>query len=383
MLNLDPRSIILLGGIMSMLMSVVLYFLRRNYPPSIGGLTEWATAPALIFVSTLLLGARGMIPDFLSVIVGNVILLVGLALLYFGSQRFFGLPPSLRLWGAVILAAAAVLVWTRVETHYGNRVLMMALVMSLISFAHLRLLVRHGARSLATYLTASSLLILTLAQVYRFAWALGAPADDKLLLLSPVQTVLFTIYALCILMITIGVVLMATDKLRAEFEHLASHDSLTGVLTRRALLDACGQELERGRRKGRAMSLLMMDLDHFKTINDSHGHLKGDQVLKDFAARVASQLRRPDSLGRFGGEEFVALLPETSLDEARIVAERIRAEIEADDRGLPPYRVSTGVTTTAAADADLDGIIARADAALYQAKNKGRNRVEAIAPPTQ
>lgn len=383
MLNLDPRSIILLAGIMSMLMSVVLYFLRRNYPPSIGGLAEWAAAPALIFVSTLLLGARGMIPDFLSVVVGNVILLVGLALLYFGSQRFFGLPPSLRLWGVVILAAAAVLVWTRVETHYGNRVLMMALVMSLISFAHLRLLVRHGARSLATYLTASSLLILTLAQVYRFAWALGAPADDKLLLLSPTQTVLFTIYALCILMITIGVVLMATDKLRAELEHLASHDSLTGALTRRALLDACDQELERGRRKGRAMSLLMMDLDHFKAINDSHGHLKGDQVLKDFVACVTSLLRRPDSLGRFGGEEFVALLPETSPDEARIVAERIRARIEADDRGLPPYRVSIGVTTTAAADADLDGIIARADAALYQAKSKGRNRVEAIAPPAQ
>ena len=106
----------------------------------------------------------------------------------------------------------------------------------------------------------------------------------------------------------------------------AHYDALTGVLNRRAILDACGQELERGRRKDRISSLLMLDLDHFKAINDSYGHQAGDRLLVDFVARVAAQLRRPDHFGRFGGEEFVALLPETTLDEAMLVAERIRAE---------------------------------------------------------
>lgn len=374
MLNLDPRSIILLAGIMALLMSVVLFFLRRNYPPSIKGLTEWAAAPALIFISTLLLGARGIIPDFLSVVIGNLVLLIGITVLYFGTQRFFGVAPSVRFWSGAILAGAAVLVWTHVVPHYGNRVMMMALLMSLNTFGHMRLLLTHGARSLATYLTALALLIQTLAQVWRFAAALGAPADDTLLLLSPVQTVLVATYAVCMLMVTIGVVLMATDRLRAEVEHLASHDSLTGALTRRALIDACEQELERARRTQRPMSLLMMDLDHFKAINDNHGHLAGDRALVDFVARVTALLRRPDHFGRFGGEEFVALLPETSPEEALIVAERIRVEVAAAG-GQPGCTVSIGLATSCADDTSLDEVIARADAALYQAKTAGRNCV--------
>ncbi len=111
---------------------------------------------------------------------------------------------------------------------------------------------------------------------------------------------------------------------------MAGHDSLTGALTRRALIEACDLELERSRRNHQSMSLLMIDLDHFKAINDTHGHPVGDRVLVDFVARVKSLLRLPDRLGRFGGEEFVALLPETSLDEARVVAERLRATIESN-----------------------------------------------------
>jgi diguanylate cyclase (GGDEF)-like protein len=377
MQNLDPRSIILLAGIMAVLMSVVLFFLRRNYPPSIKGLTEWAAAPALVFVSTLLLGSRGEIPDFLSIVVGNTVLLVGLTVLYFGSQRFFGLAPSVRLWSGAVLAGVAVLVWTHVEPHYGNRVLVMALLMSLISFSHLRLLLLHGARGFATYLTALALLIQTIAQAYRFAAALGAPADDTLLLLSPAQTVLVTTYAICMMMVTIGVILMATEKLRAEFEHLASHDSLTGALTRRALIDACEQELERGRRKQHPMSLLMLDLDHFKAINDTHGHLVGDRVLVEFVARVTALLRRPDHFGRFGGEEFVALLPETSPAEAMIVAERIRFEVAAAPQ--PACTVSIGAASSDADDTSLDTLLARADAALYEAKAAGRNCIRQAA----
>ena len=379
MLNLDPRSIILMAGVMALLMSMVLFFLRRNYPPSIRGLTEWTVGPILIFVSTLLFGARGLISDLLSMVAANVILLVGLVLLYFGTQRFFGLPKSVRLWSVLVFAAAGFLIWTHVEPHYGNRVLMMAFLMSLISFSHLRLLVSRGARSFATYLTAAALLIQTLAQTYRFVDAFSAPADDLLMILSPTQTVVVTTYAVCILMITIGVVLMATDRLRAEFEHLASHDSLTGALMRRALIDLCEQEFERGRRKPRETSLMVMDLDHFKAINDIHGHPMGDRVLIDFVARTKALLRRPDHLGRFGGDEFVALLPETTQDEAVIVAERIRAGIEHGDPRLPVCSVSIGIAESRPDEANFDALLARADAALYQAKAEGRNSVSVAA----
>lgn len=379
MLSLDPRTITVLAGLMGGLMAVVLFFLRRSFPSTIKGLTEWTAAPAVIFVSTLLLGGRGAIPDFFSVVVGNTILLAGLSLLYFGTQRFLGKPPSVRLWGGLTLAAAPVLAWyTHVEPNYGMRLLLITFLMILLSSSHAWLLLRHGARSFATYLTAAALLVQVAAQTLRFASALEMPADSTLFSLSPAQTSYVATYTFSMLMVTVGVVVMATEKLRGEFEHQATHDSLTGALTRRALIEAGEQELERWRRTHRDMSLLMLDLDRFKAINDTHGHLTGDRVLVDFVARVTALLRRPDRFGRFGGEEFIVLLPETSLDEALTVAERIRAEVASGDKRLPAYTVSIGATVSRADDAGLDAIIARADAAMYKAKSAGRNRVEAV-----
>ncbi len=379
MLSLDPRTIYLLAGLMGALMSVVLFFLRRSFPPTIKGLTEWTAAPAIIFVAILLLGARSAIPDFFSMVVANLVLLAGMALFYFGSQRFFGVPRSIRLWSGLILASAPVLLWyTHVEPQYGIRLLVVSALLTALSASHARLLLRHGPAGVATYLTAAALLIQAGAQALRFVSALDMPADATLFNLSPLQTAYITTYTFSMLMVTIGVVLMATDKLRAEFEHLASHDSLTGALTRRALIDACERELERCQRKNHVMSLLMMDLDHFKSVNDSYGHLAGDHVLVEFVGHVTAVLRRPDRFGRFGGEEFIALLPETSLEDARIVAERIRARIA--DAGVQPWcTVSIGAATSSADDATVDALLARADAALYQAKAAGRNCVRTAA----
>jgi diguanylate cyclase (GGDEF)-like protein len=377
--SIDPRTVVLLAGIMGGMMAMVLLFMRRNYPANIRGLGEWATASALIFVSTLLLGARNLIPDLFSVVAGNLLLLTGLALFHVGSQNFLGRPPSTRLWAGLILASLPLLLWyTHVEPHYGIRVLTMSLLMMVFTAAHAWTLLRHGARSFATYLAAGALLVQTLAQATRFLSAFGTTPDSTLFLFSSAQAWFISTYAFCMLMLCIGVVLMATDKLRAEFEHRASHDSLTGALTRRAFLEACAQELERGRRKDRVCSLLIMDLDHFKNINDSYGHLAGDRVLVDFVERVSSLLRRPDHFGRFGGEEFVALLPETSPAEAMVVAERIRAEVEST-LVQPGCTVSIGVASSVHGEATIDTVLSRADQALYAAKDAGRNCVRAAA----
>ena len=140
-------------------------------------------------------------------------------------------------------------------------------------------------------------------------------------------------------------------------------------------IEACEQELERCQRHGRVLSLMMMDLDNFKTINDTNGHLVGDRALIDFVKRVSGQLRRPDKLGRFGGEEFVLLLPETPMDEASRVAERIRETIQKNhvEHGCT---VSIGVVTAVTGKESMDDLVARADGALYRAEKSGRNRVE-------
>jgi hypothetical protein len=125
-MNIDPRTVILLAGVMGGMMSVVLFVMRRNYPTVIVGLGEWASATGLIFVSTLLLGARGVIPDLFSVVGGNLFLLIGLALFHIGSQRFLATPPWTRTWTVLILSSLPMMLWfTLVEPHYGIRVLTM------------------------------------------------------------------------------------------------------------------------------------------------------------------------------------------------------------------------------------------------------------------
>jgi diguanylate cyclase (GGDEF)-like protein len=150
------------------------------------------------------------------------------------------------------------------------------------------------------------------------------------------------------------------------------------VLNRRGFEDILQRGFAEAIRYGRPASMVLVDLDHFKAINDSHGHLAGDRVLADFGVRVAALLRRPDSFGRFGGEEFVALLPETEPEAARVVAERIRAALETAEE-QPGCTVSIGIAVSRSDDNAIDAVLARADAALYRAKAGGRNRVEGAA----
>ena len=131
----------------------------------------------------------------------------------------------------------------------------------------------------------------------------------------------------------------------------------------------------RSRRRWRPFSLVLLDIDHFKAINDSHGHQTGDEVLINFATGTREMLRPSDALGRFGGEEFVALLPETDLPQARLVAERIRARC-AQSSGATAHTVSIGLAITASASDTVRDMLRRADLALYRAKAQGRNLVE-------
>ena len=152
---------------------------------------------------------------------------------------------------------------------------------------------------------------------------------------------------------------------------MATHDALTGTLNRRAILDLCASEHERSVRYGRAFSLMMMDLDNFKAINDTHGHQQGDRVLLHFAECTRAALRRADRFGRYGGEEFLVLLPHTVTDATLPVAERIRTA-QTTGHALS-CTASIGVTHWRGPEDTLDDMLGRADAALYQAKAQGRN----------
>ena len=372
---IDPRTIVLLTGIMGGLMAVVLYFLQRNYPPSVKGLREWSGATALLFFGGLAAAGRGKAPDLVSITGANFLIFCGVYFQFVGSQLFFGLQSKIAPGLLAIIALTLASAWfTVVDPSYRPRLMISLLIMTSLFSIHAHLIYHHGTASFAHRFAFCVLLAAIASQVLRFATSWLYPLGTGILDTTPHNLAYVIAYPFVMLLFSIALVLLATDRVRAEFEHLATHDSLTNALTRRHLTEVCQQEIERCNRHGRVMSVLLIDVDHFKSINDSQGHQAGDRVLVQFVAAVHTLLRRADVIGRLGGEEFVVLLPETSIEVARVVAERIRAKV-GELTHPAPFTVSIGVTTNRASGDTVEALMARADAAMYQAKSKGRNQV--------
>lgn len=173
-------------------------------------------------------------------------------------------------------------------------------------------------------------------------------------------------------------------EMQRKYQRFASTDALTGLHNRGWLDDAFDREIKRSERDELPLALIMIDVDHFKNYNDDYGHLAGDQVLITVADAIRSPLRPNDLVARFGGEEFAVLLPETSMSNAEIIAERLRDHVAKadpgmlDNRQLPAVTISLGIAGRQPGYS-LDMMIAAADVAMYHAKRNGRNRVEVAA----
>ena len=169
---------------------------------------------------------------------------------------------------------------------------------------------------------------------------------------------------------TSGFVLWLQEGLRESLRHVAQTDALTGVLNRHGLLPQLRRELARADRQGPPLSVALCDIDHFKRVNDTHGHAAGDGVLRDFAENLRAHARASDLVGRWGGEEFLLVLPDTDAESARRVVERIRARRPTAAPSLRTVTFSAGVASTSSGPgaSDIDGLLAQADARLYAAK---------------
>jgi diguanylate cyclase (GGDEF)-like protein len=168
-------------------------------------------------------------------------------------------------------------------------------------------------------------------------------------------------------------------------EYKATHDFLSGVYNRAAITELLSREASRCKRSGQKITVMMVDVDRFKTINDTYGHAAGDEVIKELTRRISSVLRTYDAVGRLGGEEFLVLTPNCALNEAMAVAERLRQCVEnekmvAGELSIP-VTVSVGVSAVGEGPGDVKTAVENADSALYAAKKNGRNRVECYVPP--
>ncbi|HEY2976963.1 MAG TPA: GGDEF domain-containing protein [Burkholderiaceae bacterium] len=187
------------------------------------------------------------------------------------------------------------------------------------------------------------------------------------------------VYMIVALVFQLTLVTLVVSRLVSELKRASRHDPLTGLLNRRAIDEALAAEVQRARRLGAPFSVLMLDVDRFKPINDTHGHAAGDRALQHLATLLSSQMRDIDRVGRYGGEEFVVLLPGTPQEQAHGLAQRLCEKVAALPpmwRDAPlPVTVSIGVAEWLGDSGGLPALMARADAALYRAKEDGRNRV--------
>ena len=293
-----------------------------------------------------------------------------------GLQRRFGCEPSLTLPQSVVGLLGGVWIYLVTGPTRGAALGLLVLV---VVFAMFRL----GPRQ-ALGLAASALLLLgaasrwlTLSDPFRF------PANVEALNMAYTTVVLSGVALLAMRVTQLREQhqqqRVALQQALTRISELATRDELTGLPNRRAILDQLATETARHARKKLPLAVALIDLDHFKRINDEHGHAGGDQVLRGFAHRIESELRGGDVMARWGGEEFLLMLPDTSIEAAQQCLERLRERL----RATPFDEVAPGLSLTFSAgvtgclgQGDIDSAIERADQAMYRAKQAGRDRTE-------
>ena len=351
------------------------------------GMGYWALGLLAHTVVYLLFAMRGQVSDWLSVVLGNVLLSSVFALFAEGVFQFQRRRPSRwLLWSPVFLVAilfSALLPW------YLARVVVGALIFVFQSLVVVVAVLQKRKETVGVgqYFLVTGFLVLIALLLLQGVGVVLHRAEIKSVL-SPhwVPSLVFLVSALCTVVVSQGLILMAKERADERNRRLAMRDELTGLINRRSLLEALAQQLAMARRQGQPLALLMIDIDYFKHVNDSHGHLSGDKVLKAVAQAIAGRTRAQDLPGRLGGEEFLVILPNTTAQGAVQLAEILRQGIETTEfqsaAGKPvAITVSVGVCEQGQfIAAQCDDMINAADQALYLAKQKGRNRVEVFAP---
>ncbi|MFZ2738939.1 MAG: GGDEF domain-containing protein [Burkholderiaceae bacterium] len=373
---LDLRTVLLTVTLFTLVMGLVQFYFYRVHRQRVAGLGWLTAAPLLSSVATIVFSLRGIWSDWLTVVGANAVLLFAWAAWYWGIQQFYGQRPSYGRWLSLIVLwpglvlGGALAIELAFEWRGALNVAMYGTVMLVMA----RLLWSHRANSFSVVYLISVLVVmagLTYFRTGQYFFVKNIDIFDT----SILNSVWLVSFASLMWLMSLGLLMLLAERLRAEAEYASMHDSLTEVYIRRAWMEKSGQELARCQRHGRHMAMLMLDLDHFRAINQSLGHVRADAVVLDLVARTRALLGPGDVLGRLGGEEFVVLMPETLPPAALELAERIRREIEQPSPGLPPYTVSIGISFNLPTDTDPFHILSRADLAIYRAKQRGRNRV--------
>ncbi|PZN99270.1 MAG: GGDEF domain-containing protein [Hyphomicrobiales bacterium] len=342
----------------------------------------WGLSSLLIGFGMMLTVFRGVIPDAASIVLANTLTWAGYLLVLVSVRSFGGLRNRPGFYVAAVAGASFLLMlWIEPEG-FAKRAALVSLLLGCCDIAVVRegvgLARREKLRSawilVALFLPTAGLFLT------RAVFAITGELGTELFPPGQVPLQWAAVGAAGLLVIrSNALMLLATERSRNQLVALARHDNLTGAMNRGGLEGAVAGLVGRQRRP-RRVALLLIDIDHFKALNDTHGHAAGDEILKLFANVARQQLRSDDILARQGGDEFAVVLPGLGLSEAMRVAERLRVAFTTALPQRPgldqPPTLSIGVTEGDAASQTLDALLRDADEALYRSKRMGRNRVQ-------
>ena len=379
-INLDVNTLFLVTIYVEAILGLLLLFAWVQNT-AIYAVAWWGFADLLRAASIMLFGKYGSVSDLISIDLANAILFTAFAVTWTGARVFDHRKPN---WILLFAGAALWLALSRipaVQSSWDLRMLLSSGIITAYTWATAYEFWRGRSEPLVSRWPAI-FMFFAHGALYLLRTPFGA-------MLAPVNNQVFasvwiTVLSFEALLFTIAIafILLAMAKERTEHRHKTASliDPLTGIANRRAFLQDAEVQLKRQMIEPRPMAVLLLDLDNFKSINDRFGHAIGDRVLQMFAEVGSGCMRRFDIFGRLGGEEFAALLVDTSRERALAVAEQIRSsfvEVTGMVEGKPVVAtVSIGVVISYDAVLDLSALLAQADHALYRAKDNGRNRIE-------
>ena len=387
LIALDIRTLSFITMSIAFLFSIGLYvfgFMQKKFK----GFSMIAIASACFGFGMLFLGLRDVLSDFMSIIVGNTLVLAALVFYYESSRRFLGISNKIQLISILAIAtlSSTFLYFTYVFPSVNLRIIVISVLASLMS----GLSTREFLRKLPDYWRVPRLMLVFVFGIYcvynfsRVLWTLGEDTIPSFMAASTLHSFAFILIIYLIIGASFGFIWMVSKKLENELTELAHHDQLTGILNRRGVDTLARHEFSKLSRESGELSIIMADIDHFKMVNDRFGHHVGDRVLTGFAQLVSEHLRPYDIFGRIGGEEFIIILPNTTLQEGMMLAERLRSQVESfvfqENKNKIHITASFGVAEYLPEADTVEKLISLADKAMYWAKQMGRNRVAQYAP---
>ena len=375
---LDISTLLAVATCVTALLGLFLLFVWMQ--DRVRALAWWGAAYLIGGFSIAIWSIEPLISPPLPAGAANALLFISCGMIWNAARLFHG---RRLLWGAMVAGATVWLLACMIDEFAQSavaRIVLASFIVSAYTFLTAAELWRERRKHLLRRWPAIFVPMLHGA-VFLFPIPLASllPADGGMVTLASGWIAVFALEIMLYVVGTAFIVLVLSKERTLRMHKAAAHtDPMTGLFNRRGFLESAKALMARQLKRGEPVSVLMFDLDHFKSINDSYGHAVGDEALRLFASTVGSSMRANDVIARFGGEEFVALVP-GPIEDAVIAADRVRCAFETAGREVGQYRLGATVSVGAAtgrATMDIEELIGNADAALYRAKLNGRNRVE-------